>query len=336
MLKKRLTLIAPHLNPLLEGGSSDGVAQWPNLARLAGRGSLAKRTIDTKLNPLHGAVIESIGLRDASDHYPSAAVIRTGASGERATGFWLRAQPIHFAAGLDRLTTVVLRGDSRMSEPERALLEPILIEHLQSSGLQLHHASSDEWLLRSDVSLQLQTVVPEFAAVNPRAEILPRGRDAGALRRLMTEMQMLLHEHPVNMRRQARGLPVINAIWIHGEGMLGEGMLRDTAPASLPEAWGEDLYLRGIYRLHGKPVKAVPMNPATVLSQLQGASVAVIEVPDLDALESQWLAPLSRALRGGAIAKLTLMLDEWQVTADRAAMFKLWRRERPPMEWSTC
>jgi hypothetical protein len=328
---KTLALIAPHLNPLLEGGSSDGVAQWPNLARLAGRGSIAKRTIDTKLEPLHGAVIESIGFRGASDHYPSAAVIRTGASGERATGFWLRAQPIHFAAGLDRLTTVVLRGAARMNEEERTLLEPIFIEHLQSSGLQLHHASNDEWLLRSDVSLQLQTVSPEFAAANPRAEILPRGPDAGALRRLMTEMQMLLHEHPVNARRQARGLPVINAIWIHGEGMLG-----DIAPASLPEAWGEDLYLRGIYRLHDKPVKAQPADATTLVSQLQGASVAVIEVPDLHALEAQWLAPMTRALRGGAIAKLTLMLDEWQVTADRAAMFKLWRRERPPMEWSTC
>jgi hypothetical protein len=328
---KTLTLIAPHLNPLLEGGSSDGATQWPNLARLAGRGSIAQRTLATKLEPLHDAVIESIGLREASDQYPSAAVIRTGASGERAAGFWLRAQPIHFAAGLDRLTTVVLRGAARMNEGERTLLEPIFIEHLQSSGLQLHHASNDEWLLRSDVSLQLQTVSPEFAAANPRAEILPRGPDAGALRRLMTEMQMLLHEHPVNARRQARGLPVINAIWIHGEGKLG-----DIAPASLPEAWGEDLYLRGIYRLHDKPVKAQPADATTLVSQLQGASVAVIEVPDLHALEAQWLAPMTRALRGGAIAKLTLMLDEWQVTADRAAMFKLWRRERPPMEWSTC
>lgn len=328
---KTLTLIAPHLNPLLEGGSSDGVAQWPNLARLAGRGSIAKRTIDTKLEPLHGAVIESIGLRDASDNYPSAAVIRTGASGERATGFWLRAQPIHFATGLDRLTTVVLRGDSRMREEERTLLQPIFIEHLQSSGLQLHHAANDEWLLRSDVPLQLQTVVPEFAAANPRAEILPQGPDAGGLRRLMTEMQMLLHEHPVNARRQARGLPVINAIWIHGEGMLG-----DISPTSLPDAWGEDLYLRGIYRLHDKPVKALPADATIMLSQLKGASVVVTELSDLHTLESQWLAPLSRALRSGAIAKLTLMLDEWQLTADRAAMFKLWRRERPPMEWSSC
>lgn len=328
---KTLALIVPHLNPLLEGGSSDGVSRWPNLARLAGRGSIAQRVLDTKLEPLHSSVIESVGLRDASDSYPSAAVIRTGASGERASGFWLRAQPIHFAAGLDRLTTVVLRGDSRMSESERALLEPIFTEHLQSSGLELHHACNDEWLLRSDVSLQLQTVSPEFAAANPRAEILPRGRDAGNLRRLMTEMQMLLHEHPVNARRQARGLPVINAIWIHGEGMLS-----DTASASLPEAWGEDFYLRGIYRLHDKSVRATPIDVPTMLSQMQRESVAVIDASDSDVLETQWLAPLTRALRGGAIAKLTLMLDEWQVTADRAAMFKLWRRERPPMEWSSC
>ncbi len=93
--------------------------------------------------------------------------------------------------------------------------------------------------------------VPKFAAANPAEEILPRGRDAGGLRRLMTEMQMLLHEHQVNTQRQLRGLPALNAIWIHGEGMLSDVSPPVSAPA-LPAACGDDVCGRGIYRLHGQ------------------------------------------------------------------------------------
>lgn len=324
---KTLTLIAPHLAPSLARAIAEGESRWPSLARLAGRGVVQQRDVD-RSGPLHGAVLDALNLRNSAASYPSAPVMRSGASGEPATGFWLRAQPIHFAAGLDRLTTVVLQGGGRMNETERALLDPVLNEHLQSSGFEMH-ASMDEWLLRSEQPLQVQTVSPEFAAANPRAEILPQGRDAGGLRRLMTEMQMLLHEHPVNAQRQARGVPTINAVWFHGEGMLS-----DVTPVPLPRAYGDDLYLRGIYRLHDQAVGAQPADAAALLSAVQAPTVAVIDVPDLDALETRWLAPLTRALWSGSISRLALLLDEWRVSADRMAWFKVWRRERPPGEWA--
>lgn len=217
-----------------------------------------------------------------------------------------------------------------MSASERSALDPIFAEHLQSTGLELH-AANDEWLLRSASPLRLQTVTPEFAAANPFSEILPRGEDAGPIRRLMTEMQMLLHEHPVNEQRQARGAPAINAVWVHGEGILS-----DAGSVSLPAGYGEDPFLRGIYRLHDQPVGAKPADAKSLLAQLHGPTVAVIDAPDLDSLETQWLTPLARALLSGAISHLALMFDAWQVIVDRADMFKLWRRERRPTEWAAC
>ena len=327
-----LTIVVPDLNPahMLNGGSGADTPKYPTLARLAGRGSVARRVLDERSDSLQTALLDSLNLRNVADQYPSAAVMRTGSTNKRASGFWLRVQPVHFMAGLDRITTVVLRGAGRMTAEERSALQPIFAEHLQSTGLELH-AAAHEWLLRSESPLRLQTVTPEFAAANPSSEILPRGVDAGPIRRLMTEMQMLLHEHPVNVRRQARGAPLINAVWVHGEGILG-----DLTSVSLPEAYGEDPFLRGIFRLHDQPVGATPADAKSLLAQLRGPTVAVIDAPDLDSLESKWLAPLGRALLGGAISRLTLVLDEWQVSANRSDMFKLWRRERPPMEWAAC
>jgi hypothetical protein len=158
---------------------------------------------------------------------------------------------------------------------------------------------------------------------------LPRGPDAGGLRRLMTELQMLLHEHPVNAQRQLRGWPALNAIWMHGEGMLSE-----VSAVALPAACGDDVYLRGIYSLHGQPVKPTATNATELLSQVSGPTVAVIDVTDPETLDEQWLAPLARALMSGAIAKLTVVFDSWQVVTHRADMFKLWRRDLQPANWT--
>jgi hypothetical protein len=329
MLLTTLTLIVPDLNPVPGDNGADN-AHWPTLARLAGRGSVAPRMIEARSDSLRASVLDALNLRDIAEKYPSAAVMRTGATNERASGFWLRVQPIHFIAGLDRITTVVLRRAARMTASERSSLDPIFVEHLQSTGLELH-AANHEWLLRSETPLRLQTVSAEFAAANPFSEILPRGADAGPIRRLMTEMQMLLHEHPVNEQRQARGAPVINAVWVHGEGMLS-----DVSSLSLPAGYGEDPFLRGIYRLHDQPVGAKPADAKSLLAQLRGPTVALIDAPDLDSLETQWLAPLARALLSGAISSLTLMFDAWEIHVERADMFKLWRRERRPMEWAAC
>lgn len=334
-----LTLLIPDLNPL-RTGAAPGAHRCPSIARLAGRGSVRKRPLDARQDALHAAVLDALQLhadtdQHSADKYPSAAVIRTGATGERANGFWLRAQPIHFAAGLDRLTTVPLYGDARMSVAEREALTPTFVDHLQSTGFELHDGAEGEWLLNSEQPLHVQTVTPEFAAANPAEDILPRGRDAGGLRRLMTEMQMLLHEHPVNTQRQRRGLPALNAIWVHGEGMLSDVSAYVSA-GPLPVACGDDVYLRGIYRLHEQSVKPQPADATALLAQVAGPTVAIVRGDDVASIDTQWLAPLSGALLSGTIAKLTVMFDGWQVVANRAAMFKLWRRELQPVDWIAC
>jgi hypothetical protein len=105
---------------------------------------------------------------------------------------------------------------------------------------------------------------------------------------------------------------------------------------ALPAACGDDVYLRGIYRLHDRSVKSQPADAGSLLAQICGPTVACIDVTGAEALETQWLAPLSRALRSGAIAKLIVTFDGWRVVTDRAASFKLWRRDLQPAHWATC
>ena len=55
----------------------------------------------------------------------------------------------------------------------------------------------------SQRALDVQTSPPETPRRARLEQAMPQGRDAPALRRLMTELQMLLHEHPVNVERAA-------------------------------------------------------------------------------------------------------------------------------------
>ena len=42
------------------------------------------------------------------------------------------------------------------------------------------------------------------------------GERSRARMKLQNEVQMAWFEHPLNVEREARGLPAINSIWLHG------------------------------------------------------------------------------------------------------------------------
>jgi hypothetical protein len=327
-MTKSLTLIAPEIAPAWRQAIAEGGARWPKLARLGGRGSIrALPPARDGLRVWQVALLDALGMHDYVAH-PSAAVTRTGDVQERARDFWLHLQPMHFVAGLDRLTAVLLHGASSVARAELAELEPTIAAHLRHTGMELVTTSHGDWLVHSARTLDVQTLPPETAAASPLEQAMPRGRDAPALRRLMTELQMLLHEHPVNVERQRRGVPEINAVWFHGSGEIG-----DLQRYALPQAFGDDLYLRGIYRLNDSEVTSAPPDTQALLARISSRAVAVVAADDVDALEAAWIAPLSRALAAGAIARLEIVIDSWSVTIARHALLKFWRGTRPPAEW---
>jgi len=292
------------------------------------------------LAPWQDALLAILGLDQEAAAFPSAAVTRTGDIGEPAEGFWMHACPMHFAAGMEHVSATLLRTDNRLVHAECAELASMLAEHLRLSGFELVSARDGAWLVRSAQAMQFETVEPNRAATGPLAQAMPQGRDAAALRRLMTELQMLLHEHPVNAQRERRGVPAANAIWFHGEGALAGTVSAaaaasgtESSPGQWPQAFGRDLFLRGIYRLLGATVNDVPADAASLLPQLTGKAVAILDTEDLDTLESLWLAPLARMLMRGRLAYLGLVLDHWCVQVRPASCLALWRSPRSPMDW---
>jgi hypothetical protein len=330
-MSNSLTLIAPEIAPAWRQAIAERSSRWPHLARLGGRGSIrALPPASDGLRVWQVALLDTLGIDDRAQ-YPSAAVTRTGDIAAPARDFWLHLQPMHFMAGLDRLTAMVLHGSAGVARAELAELEPTIAAHLRAAGMQLVTTSRGDWLVHSERALDVQTETPETAASTPLEQAMPRGRAAPELRRLMTELQMLLHEHSVNIERARRGVPEINAAWLHGP-----GEIRGLQRYALPQAFGDDLYLRGIYRLHDAEVTGTPPDARALLARLRSRAVAVVAADDVDVLEAAWIAPLSRALALGALARLEIVIDRCAVTVPRPALLKFWRGQRAPAEWAAC
>jgi hypothetical protein len=327
-----LTLIAPKIAPALAQAAGEETARWPELAKLAGRGSVRALELSARdMSRWQLTLLERLGLGSEPARYPVAAVLRSGDEGRRAEGFWMQATPMHWLAGLDTLDAVRLEGESAIERSEREQLFEPIAGHLGSAGLELVKASSGEWLVRSERAWEVLTTSPETASAGPLEEAMPRGRDSVPLRRLMTELQMILHEHPVNTSRARRGMPEVNAIWLHGVGSLSELPER-----ALPDAFGDELYLRGLYAVHGQRVQALPGDAAGLVAAMRKEAIAVLDTEHLDELERRWLAPLRRALSRGALAQVDLVLGRWLVRVRRGALLKFWRKGRAPAEWASC
>ena len=144
---------------------------------------------------------------------------------------------------------------------------------------------------------------------------MPGGSAGPKLRRLMTELQMLLHEHPVNLRRQARGAAPINALWLWGAGQLDLVSMQYAQ-----KLFGDGDYVRGLCEHLQLSCAPAPLTVDSLLRDAAAQTVAVLHVVGeraaLRDVDSHWLQPLAHATRRGQIKKLELCMDHWRLTVE--------------------
>ena len=140
-----------HVAPAWRQAIAERGARWPHLARLGGRGSIrALPPPRDGLRIVAGRAARCARHSTTTREYPSAAVTRTGDAQERARGFWLHLQPMHFMAGLDRLTAVMLHGASRRHARGAGGAGADRSAHIcVTAAMQLVTTSQDGWLVHS-------------------------------------------------------------------------------------------------------------------------------------------------------------------------------------------
>ena len=319
----RLTVIAPGFRRGLS--ALDTNARLPVLERLVARGECRQQPVQEP----NFQALESWQLDLArvlgTQPLPSAPVSAIGAGLAPRDGTWLHAQFLHIAAGLDHLVLVPLRAEQALDEASLTQLHAALAAHVQDDGYDWLSAGSAHFL-HTAAQLRIDTCAPDIASRMPMVEAMPRGNDGARLRRLMTELQMQLHEHPLNQRRERSGLLPANGVWLWGSGSVPAP---PRCEGGREQVFANDNYARGLLRLHDTDAVPLPRDGHTLLSQAAANPLVLLHCASLEALESAWLTAFERALIGGHIEQLELILDDIHISANRWSHWRRWRRVQP-------
>jgi hypothetical protein len=256
---------------------------------------------------------------------PCSAPLRDG---QAVQGTWARAEPVHLLTALDHLQ-LAAPVPLPLAADERALLRATLDEHLAGSGFQLHDGGHGGWIVECPAGCDFTALEPAQAVGRNLRDCLPGGRDAVRVRALVNELQMVLHEHPVNERREARGLPAVNSLWLWGAGGTAE-------PLGSAAGWlvTDDAWLAGLWRLHRGQAGSVDDLPRLLDESSADLRIALadgtVTADDLARWDEAVLAPVRASLEAGRLGRMTLQVDKAAlVHVAAAARWAFWRRPRP-------
>jgi hypothetical protein len=154
---------------------------------------------------------------------PSAALTRSLDASDAVGAAWLRADPAYAIADAVTARLMAFGGGVGLAEVESVELARALRPLFGDAGFPLEVSNPKRWYLRCPETARLpQFSPPESVLGDDLMQHLPRGDNERQWRHLFNEAQVILHNHPINTRRVARGLLPANSLWFWGAGKLPE------------------------------------------------------------------------------------------------------------------
>ncbi len=244
-----------------------------------------------------------------------------------------QVQPVHLHIARDHLVLTdpaLLQITPAEAAALHASIEPLFAE-LQ---WQLHATQAERWYVQPAAPLQLHAATPA-AAIGRNIDIyLPSGSDARPWKRLMNEVQMVWHTHPVNAAREARGELTINSVWLHGGGH------HAPVPQQQFDAVHADtLYARALAHASGAEIFAGHSAPRLTHARTLQVDACLQEAwmaqdwyrwrEHWQVLEQDFFAPLLFVLDRRILKRLTLVLcgeaQAIEITITPNDLWKFWR-----------
>lgn len=275
------------------------------------------------------SVIDAIGQPACEDGH--AALRFWGQDGERPTGWMAAADPIHMEARLDHLRLHHLWSDEWQEQELRELLDELQTELAQDENIEFSLVESCGYL-RGDAPMLTALHSPAVVNGCDPIALLPSGADAAQYQRLLSEIQMTLHQSVINQRREDRNLRVINSLWIWGGGSVSEAVER-----KLPPLYADDAIFHGYWLSSRRECQSWPGNLNSCVEMSPSGFVAVTPEQPATAEEyaeslTAYLHELRQLLKNSALRGMTLIFRQGLTVRIRPRqIFRIWRREIPKL-----
>ena len=268
--------------------------------------------------------------------------------------YWLRADPVHLRVEHDQ----VLLADSRtfnISLEEAHQFVEVINKYFSEDDLfsqggidnnkeliSIFPLYADRWYICLQQPPLIHTHLLSDVIVKNINGYFPYGPEEMFWRRLLNEVQMLLHEHPLNQVREERGDLALNGIWFWGGGITPKPVI-----SPYQHVWSNDVLLSSLAMASGINLMELPNNmekwphlnrsdrQLIFLNSLYGKSQygdAYGWRESLKDLEKNWFMPVLNMLKTNIINQLTITTINEGVARDffitKNNLYKFWRMGR--------
>lgn len=302
----------------------------PSLIKLLHRGN------NTAHEPsLAGTLCQAFGIKRQQD-WPLAAICAK-ADGMNGDGYWLRLDPVYLEVAMGGL--LLQPPDSlQLSLPEASELIADINRHWRQEGLEIQAASEvanpARWYLHLPEAPNLHTTPLDQMHGEYLTPHLPRGADARHFLKLINEVQMLMHSHPVNIARENEGRLAVNGLWLWGGGALSDGHLGRNEQTTFDRV-AADSFEASALALHTGCAFTTPPMALSDLNE-SGRALVLLSPPDaawdgdiearLAQLEHDWFHPALQQVSRGRIRQLRLdLLGHQAVVLTPLQAWRFWR-----------
>lgn len=256
-----------------------------------------------------------------------AALTRAHDVGDAVGSTWIRADPAHVRADMSTARMLAC-GEVGLTVDEVAAFLRELKPLFGDSGFVLDAPCPQRWYLRALTAADVPDGADPDDVIGDDLKLhLPQGAAGRRWRMLFNEVQVILHNHPVNKVRVARGAVGVNGLWFWGA-----GQLPDWVRSPYRAVISNQPALQTMARIGGMAHAArEPAQLTGVLAKPDEERLAIIDLADLrDAtLTTDWLEPIDAALRRGALDHVELVFESGERVRVRSSYrWRFWRRSR--------
>lgn len=306
----------------MKGTAHHAIDVWlPNLARFAPdhpMHTLLRKAdrLDDGARGYMAGLAQRFDLRGAM---PAGALTRELIANDAGSDHWLCADPAWVQPDLNGARLLAC-GQMQLSMEEANTLAGSLAPLFDEAGMTLLVSSPDRWHVRVPAEIATPAfAAPEQALGEDLYYHLPQGVEGRRWRILLNDVQVTLHQHPLNAERRQRGLPPINHVWLWGEGVL---------PASIgtlvSRVISDDLLLRALARRAG--IAVVERAESSVASSGPDDLIDLQDLP-VDDIAARWMPALLALARQHPLQLSFASGERWLHRPGHRLRF--WRRSAP-------
>lgn len=286
--------------------------------------AIAEWQVDVEC-PLEASICKQFSVRKQAD-WPLAPLALMGEGTEQEAGYWFLVHPVHFVLQRDFFTL----GDAlKLTVSEVEALAAHLNQHFAQDGWHFVPSNSGEFLyLHVNDDVNVTTYLLSEAMGRDVGKYMPSGAHGMKLQSLLNEVQMFLHDHPINVAREQGGLLPVNSLWLSGGGSFRA--MHQSAHKPAFRFFANDAVSRGLAEWAG--IACEPL-ASDYLSFECNKADAVLVMDNLKALDDLWFKSLLKGLKHGNIKTLRCHFDvhgmTFTLTVKSRDTWKFWRKRNP-------